>query len=393
MAELILPKPVNALIEGTQAGQQNRLNDQSIQGAGQQSRRRDQVFSQAAETASQNRTKFALTTKRLKQINEEGGLKNTQLKLKKEASLLNAVLQLPESQQANGYEAIKARLEPETREMFSGGFDPQRASVIRDTALSSDKSAGFLYGKTIQGTNEQGKPVFIQIAKDGSMKEVKGFKPPRKKGISLTTAAGDKIQIGGDGQDVRQSLAKPVVRKQQEVVINAQTTLANLSRIRALADPEFFTYFGQIREKAGSVMEKLGIDRSPEGKERARRFRLLNNEVEQEFNAYRKEITGAAAAIAELSMLRKSFINMDLDFTGFQAAFDQYEAKKLRALRLSRRVLREGVQVGTKDYTKRMDALWVSAGDDDTETRGDELLGSGLSEQEVLQQLQTEGYQ
>jgi hypothetical protein len=140
------------------------------------------------------------------------------------------------------------------------------------------------------------------------------------------------------------------------------------------------------------MAQKAGMEVAPEMREFAKQRRSLVNDIGQQFNAYRKEITGAAAALGELEQLKETFINKDLSYDEFVSALDQYESKQKRALRLSRRILREGVKVGSSKFGDMHDRLWATGADDDIDTRGDELSAQGLSDDQVVQKLQKEGY-
>ena len=131
-----------------------------------------------------------------------------------------------------------------------------------------------------------------------------------------------------------------------------------------------------------------------ENREYLGRVRTFIENVEQSFNAYRKEITGAQAALQEISLLRDSIMNRKMSPTEFEFSLYSYITKMKRSLRLKRMLLRDGIPFG-KEFNQRHNAMWESGTDvpeTEIDNRGDELKAGGLSDQEVIQQLRSEGY-
>ena len=227
-----------------------------------------------------------------------------------------------------------------------------RSKQYRDIALKPEE-----FGQPVAGVID-GEPTFQRFGKKGTVQKVEGFSPPPKSGITLTTAGGDTVQIGGEP---RGDLSKQQQNKQQEKIINATNTLARLDRIKQLVKPEYFTYQSALSAKFDRVKSKLGGKLSKEDINNIQGRRRLMNNINQEFNQYRKEITGAAAAIAELEMLKESFINEDLSYPEFISAFDEYQMKQRRALEIAQDIVKNGIPLGSKQFTNAHNEAWNNA--------------------------------
>lgn len=208
------------------------------------------------------------------------------------------------------------------------------------------------------------------------------------KGVKMTLADGTVVEVGG-GRD----LTPPVKTQLQKDVVNITERMQDLKVLKQNYRKSFLTYPGRLKRFALREASKLGIELGPEGKEFLAIARQFQEGIEQAFNAYRKEITGAQAAIKEIEMLRDSILNKKLAPDEFEASVDRYMSKMQRGLRLKRMLLNQGV-IG-KDFGKTLDTLY-KAGDDvpdsEIDIRGDELKNSGMTDQEVIEQLRSEGY-
>ena len=92
----------------------------------------------------------------------------------------------------------------------------------------------------------------------------------------------------------------------------------------------------------------------------ARRFR---SKVEDAFNDYRTQVTGAAAAIAEIERLRKVFINTDLSDTEFKATYSSLFETMRRTREIYSEMLREGLDPkrgDIKDFENEFNYRWYA---------------------------------
>ena len=187
-------------------------------------------------------------------------------------------------------------------------------------------------------------------------------------------------------------LQKPITKEAQQKTIAAGESLARLNRIRKNYDPAFLTWKGKGQAWLSSVKSKAGADLSIDEKAFLRKRRQFEQGVNFEFNAYRKMITGAAAAVKELEDLKKAMISTDLSPVEFEAAWEEYGNELGRSLRIRNKLLREGLKPGTKQFGKELDTMFTIGGDDDITTRGNELEAQGLDPESIADILQQEGY-
>lgn len=126
----------------------------------------------------------------------------------------------------------------------------------------------------------------------------------------LLSQASTQVSITmGDG---KQGLT-PTQRSQlQKQVVQAEQSLSKLKGIEERLDDSYLTIYGKAKAKFGSILDQMGIDKDTPifggAVAHSAQARAFKNQVQQLFNAYRKEITGAAAAVAELDRLEQSFL-------------------------------------------------------------------------------------
>jgi hypothetical protein len=195
------------------------------------------------------------------------------------------------------------------------------------------------------------------------------------------------IQIGGPV-----AIDKSVSKGSQDKIISAGESLARLDRIKSAYEPSFLTYKGKLGKGIASVMSKAGMDLSKEDKDMLRQHRKFTQGVNSEFNAYRKVITGAAASMSEMEDLKKAMISTDLSPDEFEAAFNEYTNELARTIRIRNKVMREGIKPGTQQYGEEIDRNFLTGDDDSVDDRGDELESQGMSDDEIIKTLESEGY-
>lgn len=172
----------------------------------------------------------------------------------------------------------------------------------------------------------------------------------------------DAIAKVGQGQtinlsinDGKQSMTKPTANKVQDNILAAESALSSLDSIAGSFSGDYLTYQGRAKALGGRLLDKAGMDNDLT-KFNASRTKL-RNEVNQFFNQYRKEITGAAASEKELEQLKDSMMNEDMGPAEFKAAYDQFNAKTRKNLELNKRTARGGVDVAPgKKYQDMSDA-------------------------------------
>ncbi|MCP5005528.1 MAG: hypothetical protein GY941_16555, partial [Planctomycetes bacterium] len=171
-------------------------------------------------------------------------------------------------------------------------------------------------------------------------------------------------------------------------------TLAAIADIKDAFDPKLMQVPARVQNTITDWASWLGLDPNAGQKDLLERQTNLFQQVHQMFNAYRKEITGAAASVQELASLRKAMIDVDQSPIVFQAALKNFENQAKRGLRINNMLLREGISNNHKDYGRRFDDVNLGGGDDDMDLRYNDLLAKypNESEEAILDRLIDEGY-
>ena len=172
----------------------------------------------------------------------------------------------------------------------------------------------------------------------------------------------DRLRIGeakaGEGTEVnvtineegKQDPTKTQRTKLQTQVLDSEKTLVKLRKIGDDLDDSFLTYQGKLGAGAGSMLDQLGVSKDTPliggAVKHAAEARAFKNQVQQHFNAYRKEITGAAAAVAELDRLEQSFLtDKNMGPETFKTVLSQMEGIYVDGIEELKTVLREGIDV------------------------------------------------
>jgi hypothetical protein len=209
--------------------------------------------------------------------------------------------------------------------------------------LNQDSS----YGAPIQVMRPDGKVGFAQVNKGGQIRYLDDISPVQKGGTGLT-ANGNST---------------PTPATQSQLQQDITTSLSNLKRMDSIKDKyvsSYLTYAGQARAGLGAFMSKAFNSRNDANFVQGRT--KFVNDIQQLFNQYRKEITGAAAAVQELDRLKASMLNEDMSPLEFEAAYSQFRDFSERALQLKQQLIREGIPVGSAEFGQRMDESLLSGG-------------------------------
>lgn len=215
------------------------------------------------------------------------------------------------------------------------------------------------------------------------------------------------MRMGGKGSKLTPSTATTI----QKDVVNLSDQLNEVVDLESNVYKEALTMQGQLARAGYRLADWAKIPIGEKGKKHLQSTRVFIEKIEQIFNAYRKEITGAQAAMKEISMLRDSILNKKLTPAEFEASLKSYKDKIQRQLRLKRMILARGsvsgkTGVSQKELNERLNNLYMAGGDaDDVETDryGDELLQQTMQRYEgiteidaqaiVINQLRKEGYE
>lgn len=235
-----------------------------------------------------------------------------------------------------------------------------------------------------QGVDPQtGQPGFYKFVNGQLVGKVEGVNPPAQTGIV----------VGPDGTvTVGAPLSSGNIGKAQEKVTGAIDNLSRLKDIRSTFDPQFLTYVGKGRQAFLKTKERAGVSLDPTEKQYLGQYRQFSEGVEQFFNQYKKDITGAAAAVAEISALKDSIINTDLSPTEFTSSYDRLVNEATRTINIQNSLLEKGLSPSSKDFQNQADQLFLSGRGKNFMQRGMELEKQGLNDEQIKQQLRLEGY-
>ncbi len=181
----------------------------------------------------------------------------------------------------------------------------------------------------------------IETMPDGTMRLLQG------EGV---TATGGKLPLGRTASnDVQKEIAPLEMQKQQ------------IEHIGDLYSPDFLTYKGKARTAINRFIDKTGFS-GPEGKAQLAGATKFKQNVEQIFNAYRKDITGAAASVGELERLKQAVINTDQSPTEFEAAMGEFAQALQRGLDIKKSLLDQGIPLGSTQFSKAFEQQFLGGG-------------------------------
>lgn len=297
------------------------------------------------------------------------------------------------------------------------GGDPSNTQglldLIQGTPEENQQAEGFIDVAIDQGVRENflKAPVVAKPEARTALArnlELAGIDPLSKLGRDLITrnlaGSSQSFTVSPDGTVTFQSgkgitpagLQKPTARLLEKKLVFFEETIGDLARIREQFEPDFLTFAGKGRAFLTSLKSKGGLNLTSEEIEFTQKRRRFTQNVNRTFNAYRKEITGAAAAVRELEDIKKAALNVDLSPVEFTAALDELESEMKRGRRLIRKLLREGVTGNLKDkrseVSKRFDQEFTAGSDDAPLDRLEDLRLSGVSKDKMLEILEAEGY-
>lgn len=247
------------------------------------------------------------------------------------------------------------------------------------------------YGPVKEGMKD-GKRVFWRMNKKTNLPEaVEGMEPK--------PPSSQKFTVGPDGtvtftQGAADDLTRGAKTGLQKDLGASYEALTDLDAISADYNRDYLTYQGKFTAWGLAKKSKANIKLSANEKKFLAGNKIFKQGVNQVFNKYRKWVTGAQAALAELEYLKESMVNTDLSPDEFEPAVQQYKAALQRTIRVKNMLLREGFSLSNKaEWAEAMNSAWSGGEDDEMEVRGDELLKKyGGDEEKVKRTLRAEGY-
>lgn len=256
---------------------------------------------------------------------------------------------------------------------MKGAKTPEEANSTRVEILKEALAKEYISKEEAEVARKQPLTQFTnglqyEVLKYGAVSNYKEMMDTEK---NKTAAVGTQIEFNPDGSisSISQDPTASMKTETQKELKAREIGLQQLSSIRDKFDPSAFTYKGKADRRISAIAELSkgipGLEQATEftankitGKDAEERGKSLEtataylNSVEQFFNTYRKDITGAAAAEKEIERLRKSFINGDLSSSQFKGALDQLLIKYTSEAEFNKYVLNTGLDTSSKKTFK-----------------------------------------
>jgi len=164
-------------------------------------------------------------------------------------------------------------------------------------------------------------------------------------------AGGSTVNIGAGGEE-RFGLTKTETSRQQKLLSGAVTRLDRLDRIMKTTSDKFVGLNARIKGAIGQGLDFLGFadpnDKDSFAAFNAERSTSLQN-IEDFFNQYRKEITGAAAAFKELALLKTALLGNLIGPQEFNARISNLLKNARQDIARSQDTLKHGLPAGPVD--------------------------------------------
>ena len=182
-------------------------------------------------------------------------------------------------------------------------------------------------------------------------------------GTTVKVYTGEREAVDDDGF---QYLSSKQHSKMQEDLISTQSQLTKLQTIKDKFNPDHFGAYGEGRAAWGGFLDYMGIDEDTymggDSVAFAAKRNLSQAEIGQLFNVYRKEVTGAAAAVAELASIEKVYLNSKKGSAATLVMLDSLIRVATETQSVQQETLKRGVRVSdTTDPLQMSDAEVISA--------------------------------
>lgn len=255
---------------------------------------------------------------------------------------------------------------------------PEEAQQLRTEILNEAVSKGHISEEEAKMAAKSPISTFknmlgYKILQYGAVKNYKDMQPEKEKGGKAGSLS--VIQHADGSTEISSTPTTPVTTEAQKDIKNNDLALQQLDKVKDGYDPSYFTYRGQANLSTSQLAEKSkgipGLEQGSEmlanvltGKSPEERAKFLEkrssymNNIEQVFNAYKKEITGAAAGKDEIEMLRKSFLNGDMSPSELQGSLSQIVSKYKAESDYNKQILNKGINTSpsqldaTRNYYK-----------------------------------------
>lgn len=202
----------------------------------------------------------------------------------------------------------------------------------------------------------------MQLDKVVEYKAMNEIQNPKEKGKG---SSGGMEIVAPDGTVVKmQGLTTPTQTENQKSLISNEKNATQFEQLKKDYDPAYFTYKNQAGAKLSKEAEKssdipvvgtatnflanavTGMNEEDRGKFLEKRTKYMSG-LEQMFNAYKHEITGAAAGEKEIEMIRKSVLNGEMAPSEAKGSLEQIISKYKSEADQYKKTLGSGLDVGS----------------------------------------------
>ena len=232
---------------------------------------------------------------------------------------------------------------------IGAGMKPSGANALYEM-MNPPAADPFVPSKPYAGTDAQGNPVWLQQGEFGGVKLAPGgFGPPKKKGSRIT--------VGEDGQitiEEGYGLTKSNKTRVQKSYMKATEDLTRIQGLKGKFKKEYLTLGGRVETNIAEGMDYLGMSSGSQQK----RITATTNffgDIKQFFMKFRKEITGAAAAVQELKDLEAAYLDGSVGPTKLMAQLDLLLENASKELKLNKRFIDQGIQTGGANTGNEVD--------------------------------------
>lgn len=229
------------------------------------------------------------------------------------------------------------------------------------------------YKNPIQGVDEKGNVIFARYnTKDRKWEPIAGLSPIPKKGFKMTLPDGTTVEMGGSDSlttgaktDIQKNLAKKVLavstlKSIRQKLPDAKGRLGLTGRVKdmVLGFRDYISSGTNANNEKGigswisNQLNKASLN--PEEKEQFEKWSVFEKEIQRFKSLYRIDVTGAQAAMKEISYLESQVINENMGQVEFEAVMNGLVASYEREIKVYEDLINEGSSPSDKGY----DQLW-----------------------------------
>lgn len=249
---------------------------------------------------------------------------------------------------------------------MKGAKTPEEAQQIRTEIAKEALTKGIISKEEYAAASKMPISQFtnslmFKVMQYGNVKDLQDMyeinNPKEKEG------AAPNVIINADGSmEINQAPTKAVETEVQKDINSKEKDLRTIGYVLKNFDEDYLTTKGQAGIASSKYAEKLKgipiVEQAADyvagaltGKNPEERSDLLqnstqfSNDIEQFFNKYKHDITGAAAAEKEIQQIRKSVMNGEMSPSEFKGAVQQILRKTIGDLDYNKYVLGKGIDI------------------------------------------------